>query len=318
MKRIGDADLYKGMTAKFTACATGIPEPEVEWYKDDLKMYPSQRIRMEMDRAGLLRLTIAGIDQDDLGKYSCKIFNEHGSDICHAHLRFDDGMETKPKKPITDQYTEYDKYKKSGSPVPLSDAPIISRMTDRRCTLSWKPSIPSAPRAPVTYQLEMLELPHGDWFTVRSGIRNCVCDVRNLEPFRDYKFRVRVENKYGISDPSPYAITHRERLEPEPPKWMPYLPPEIDFRPETSPYFPKDFDIERPPHDNMAQAPRFLRQEQDVQYGIKDQNTNLFWFVYGYPKPKINFYFNDDLIESGGRFDMSYTRNGQATLFINK
>lgn len=68
----------------------------------------------------------------------------------------------------------------------------------------------------------------------------------------------------------------------------------------------------------MAQAPRFLRQEHDTQYGIKDQNTNLFWFVYGYPKPKMTYYFNDELIEPGGRFDMSYTRNGQATLFINK
>lgn len=114
------------------------------------------------------------------------------------------------------------------------------------------------------------------------------------------------------------SIIFREKLEPELPKFKPYLPPEIDFRPETSPYFPKDFDIERPPHDGMAQAPRFLRQEHDTQYGVKDQNTNLFWFVYGYPKPKMTFYFNDELIEPGGRFDMSYTRNGQATLFINK
>lgn len=118
-------------------------------------------------------------------------------------------METKPKRPIADQYTEYDKYKKSGAPIPIADPPIISQMTDRHCTLSWNPSIPSGPRAPVTYQLEMCELPNGDWFTVRSGIRSCTCGVRNLEPFRDYKFRVRVENKYGISDPSPYAITHR-------------------------------------------------------------------------------------------------------------
>lgn len=42
------------------------------------------------------------------------------------------------------------------------------------------------------------------------------------------------------------------------------------------------------------------------------------WFVYGYPKPKMTYYFDDMLIESGGRFDQSYTRNGQATLFINK
>jgi hypothetical protein len=50
----------------------------------------------------------------------------------------------------------------------------------------------------------------------------------------------------------------REKLEPDPPKFFPYLQPGIDFRPETSPYFPKDFDIEKPPHDAYAQAPRWV------------------------------------------------------------
>lgn len=94
LKRIGDTELYKGMTAKFTACATGIPEPEVEWYHNDEKIFPSKRIRMDKDTAGLLRLSILGVDQDDLGKYSCKIFNDHGSDICHATLKFDEGSTT--------------------------------------------------------------------------------------------------------------------------------------------------------------------------------------------------------------------------------
>lgn len=77
------------MTAKFTACATGYPEPAVEWFKDDQKLFPSDRIKMEVDKAGLLRMSILGIGDDDLGRYSCKISNEHGSDICHANLRFD-------------------------------------------------------------------------------------------------------------------------------------------------------------------------------------------------------------------------------------
>lgn len=63
---------------------------------------------------------------------------------------------------------------------------------------------------------------------------------------------------------------------------------------------------------------RFLRREHDVIYGVKGHNVDLFWFVYGYPKPKMTYYFNNELIESGGRFDQSYTRNGQATLFVNK
>lgn len=62
----------------------------------------------------------------------------------------------------------------------------------------------------------------------------------------------------------------------------------------------------------------FLRREHDNTYGTKNHNVDLMWFVYGYPKPKMTYYFNDQIIEPGGRFDFSYTRNGQATLFINK
>uniref|UniRef100_A0A1B6FN80 Obscurin n=1 Tax=Cuerna arida TaxID=1464854 RepID=A0A1B6FN80_9HEMI len=318
LKKIGDCEVFKGMTAKFTACAMGYPEPDVEWFRGNDKLFPSERIRIEREGTGLLRLSIIGVDPTlDVGQYRCRIFNPHGEESCEAHMVYD-SLDIRPRKPIGEQYVDFDKYQKSGAPLPLSDRPIISRMTDRRLTLSWKPSIPIGPRDPVTYQVEMCELPSGEWFTARTGVRSCACDIANLEPFRDYKFRIRVENKYGVSDPSPFAQTYRQKLEPDPPKFIPYLPPGIDFRPETSPYFPKDFDIERPPHDGYAQAPKFLRQEHDAQYGVKNHNCNLFWFVYGYPKPKMTYFFNDEPIEMGGRYDSSYTRNGQATLFINK
>ncbi|XP_039752215.1 obscurin-like isoform X4 [Pararge aegeria] len=318
LKKIGDAEVFRGLSAKFTACATGTPEPDVEWFRNDEKIFPSDRIRIEQETTGLLRLTIGGVTPEDVGTYRCRIYNPHGEESCTAQLVYDTLEPQKDKKPISEQYSDFDKMKRTGVPMPLSDKPIISRMADRHLTLSWRPSIPHQPRFPVTYQVEMCEVPDGDWFTARTGLRSCVCDIRNLEPFRDYKFRVRVENKYGVSDPSPFAITHRAKLEPDPPKFIPYLEPGIDFRPETSPYFPKDFDIERPPHDGYSQAPKFLRQEYDSQYGIKGHNVNLFWFVYGYPKPKMTYYFNDEPIDIGGRYDWSYTRNGQAALFINK
>ena len=31
MKEIGDCEVFEGMQAKFTACASGFPEPEYEW-----------------------------------------------------------------------------------------------------------------------------------------------------------------------------------------------------------------------------------------------------------------------------------------------
>nr|XP_018906230.1 PREDICTED: muscle M-line assembly protein unc-89 isoform X3 [Bemisia tabaci] len=319
LKRIGDCEIFRGMAAKFTACVTGYPEPYYEWYKSDERLFASDRIKMEREGTGILRLIINRVvPEHDLTTYKLRIYNDYGEATCEANLLLDSIEESRARKPVGDQYTDFTNYRNTGAPLPLADRPIISRMMDRRLTLSWRPSLPIGPRFPVTYHVEMAVQPDGDWFTARTGVRSCVCEISNLEPFRDYKFRVRVENKYGISDPSPFGMTHRGRLELPPPKLWDYLPPGIEFRPESSPYFPKDFDIERPPHDNYFQAPRFLRQEHETQYCVKGHNCNLFWFVYGYPKPKMTYFFNDEPIEMGGRYDCSYTRNGQATLFINR
>ncbi|XP_061508158.1 obscurin isoform X8 [Anopheles gambiae] len=314
MKKLNDMTLLDGMKAKLTVCVDGFPMPTVEWIRDGRRLVPSEKYRIEAEKNGLARLIVDDVQEEDLGRYSCKAVNNLGEAICHANLKFEPS-DYRPRR-------RYVKGKGKDllhtPPYPLTEKPIISKLSDRRLTLSWRPSMTTVPRYPVTYQLEMIELPDGEWHTTRSGIRGCSCEVRNLEPFREYKFRIRVENLYGVSDPSPYVQTYRQKLEPEPPVFYPYLGPGRDFRPDTSAHYPRDFDVERPGHRHQAQAPEFLRQEQPVQYGTKNHNVSLFWFVYGYPKPTMTYYFNDQIIEAGGRYSFSYTRNGQATLFINR
>lgn len=77
--------------------------------------------------------------------------------------------ESRARKPVGDQYTDFTNYRNTGAPLPLADRPIISRMMDRRLTLSWRPSLPIGPRFPVTYHVEMAVQPDGDWFTARTG-----------------------------------------------------------------------------------------------------------------------------------------------------
>ncbi|XP_049294890.1 obscurin isoform X7 [Anopheles funestus] len=314
MKKLNDMTLLDGMKAKLTVCVDGFPMPTVEWIRDGRRLVPSEKYRIEAEKNGLARLIVDDVQEEDLGRYSCKAVNNLGEAICHANLKFEPS-DYRPRR-------RYGKGKGKDllhtPPYPLTEKPMISKLSDRRLTLSWRPSMTTVPRYPVTYQLEMIELPDGEWHTTRSGIRGCSCEVRNLEPFREYKFRIRVENLYGVSDPSPYVQTYRQKLEPEPPVFYPYLGPGRDFRPDTSSFYPRDFDVERPGHRHQAQVPEFLRQEKPVQYGTKNHNVSLFWFVYGYPKPTMTYYFNDQLIEAGGRYSFSYTRNGQATLFINR
>ncbi|XP_058464862.1 obscurin isoform X3 [Malaya genurostris] len=316
MKKPVDITVLEGMKAKFTACVDGFPLPTVEWIRDGHRLVPSEKYRIEADINGLARLIIDDVQEEDLGRYTCKISNNLAEVLAHANLHFEP-LDACPRR-------RYGKTKDKNylhtSPYPLMDKPIISKLSDRRLTLSWKPSMTTVPRYPITYQMEMLELPDGDWHTTRSGIRSCSCEVRNLEPFRDYKFRIRVENKYGVSEPSPYVQTYRQKLEPSAPVFYPYLGPGRDFRPDTSPLYPRNFDVERASRHDQREGipPEFLRQEFPVQYGTKNHNVSLFWFVYGYPKPTMTYYFNDQKIEAGGRYCFSYTRNGQATLFINR
>lgn len=77
------------MKAKFTACATGYPEPEVEWFRNGDRIYTSDRTLIETEPNGLLRLTISGVTPADVGKYTCRVFNPHGEDTCHAELVYD-------------------------------------------------------------------------------------------------------------------------------------------------------------------------------------------------------------------------------------
>lgn len=77
------------MEAKFTACASGYPEPEVEWFKNGQKLFPTEKITMDIEPNGLLRLTIKDAEETDVGRYSCRVFNPHGDDTCHAELFYD-------------------------------------------------------------------------------------------------------------------------------------------------------------------------------------------------------------------------------------
>lgn len=72
-----------------------------------------------------------------------------------------------------------------------------------------------------------------------ADIKDTKCDVANLEPFQDYCFRIRVENKFGISDPSPSVTAFRSKLK-------------VDHEPKE--FKPSDFEV---PHKEMEKIGLF-------------------------------------------------------------
>jgi len=89
MKRIGDCEVYEGMTAKFTACATGFPEPDFEFYRNGTLLFPSERIKIAKEANGLIRLTIKHVHEGDVGRYKLRVYNPHGDATCEADLCYD-------------------------------------------------------------------------------------------------------------------------------------------------------------------------------------------------------------------------------------
>ena len=58
LKKIGDIEVYEGMKARFTACASGYPEPEVEWFLNGDRVYPNDRTQIEAEPNGKILVEI--------------------------------------------------------------------------------------------------------------------------------------------------------------------------------------------------------------------------------------------------------------------
>ena len=91
------------MSARFTALVTGEPEPEFEFTFDGAPIEPGDRIHISRERSGLIRLSMAYVEESDIGRYGLRVWNEHGEASCDARLLYD-GLEVLPEQPLGDLY----------------------------------------------------------------------------------------------------------------------------------------------------------------------------------------------------------------------
>jgi serine/threonine protein kinase len=259
---------------------------------------------------------MAFVEESDIGTYGLRVFNEHGDAYCEAALVYD-GLEVRPGQTLGDCYTGFDKYTVSGLPMPLPDKPLITLMSDTHVTLTWKPAIPLGPNLAPYYVVEMAEYPDGDWMEVYEEVRGICCDINGLTPLRDYRFRVSVRNRFGVSDPSPYSVAHRSLFADDLAPADPFLPEGSAFDLSTSMKFPKGFDIYKEPYEGYTHMPRFLKQEEITQYAVKNSCPDITWNLYGFPMPSVSFKFEGQDIELGEKFTCVYGRNGIVKLQIN-
>uniref|UniRef100_A0A5S6Q4D7 Immunoglobulin I-set domain protein n=1 Tax=Trichuris muris TaxID=70415 RepID=A0A5S6Q4D7_TRIMR len=403
--------IHKGSPAEFECFPVGIPYPDVQWFKNDNPLTPSDRVIMWKDHWGYQRLVILNVEPEDEGEYKCQISNSEGSAVSEGsltvlldafekevkglaatdrrhreyankpeialmlrHLKnkhvfsgfpvifdclvkgpefmevhwFHNGKPIDSDERISMHYAGGGSYalvihhaeakdggeyvvefrsaggvisssavldvtvprldtmsiearaeslvhrpceivtrrtKYVGIPTPPDRGPFIAEVTGHFLTLSWIPTKRVPPRySQVTYIVEMRELPYKEWYVVDFNIPQPCCKIRNMEHGKSYQFRVRAENLYGISDPSP----------PSPPSQLMAPPqPVLDKNnrpiPLLDPYARSA--IQKVYGEQYACAPWFSPMATNNFYCASKGKLTIALHVHGFPLPTITWYF---------------------------
>jgi len=185
----GPEDYTAGLqeTVYLRAHYFGNPEPRVAWYKGGRRLNHVDRIKIRT-YPGESTLVIRDLRADDSGKYEIQIENEVGNDSCSASLCVE------------------------GPPEPPGGRPYITTI-DRdtlRLTLAWYGSTFDGGSMLTGYIVEMSSWPittdsgqpePTDWTIVTSKCHSTSYIVKNLDPDREYIFRVKAQNIHGPSAP---------------------------------------------------------------------------------------------------------------------
>lgn len=74
------------MTCQTTFRVSGVPVPEVKWFRDGEEVKPSEHARIESLPDGTNRLIVKAVDLEDQGNYRCEATNTAGSMSSKAPL----------------------------------------------------------------------------------------------------------------------------------------------------------------------------------------------------------------------------------------
>lgn len=78
-------EVVEGSSAKLQCRVSGVPEPSIEWFKDNEPVNEDKRIKMRFD-GELSTLKILTTELEDEGSYKCVAKNEFGSAWCASEL----------------------------------------------------------------------------------------------------------------------------------------------------------------------------------------------------------------------------------------
>ncbi|XP_077868412.1 twitchin-like, partial [Saccoglossus kowalevskii] len=223
-----------GQMFKASAPFSGSPAPEAKWMKDGKEVTPDNTVKVNSTptESTLINRTAERLDT---GVYQLVVSNDSGTETVDVKVNVLD----KPAAPE--------------GPLDVSDVYAES------CKLHWNPPKDDGGCEILNYIIEKRDANRATWTPVSDDVPADATsfDVKKLVPGNKFDFRVRAENKEGVSDP--LATT-----EPTLAK-NPYDEPESPGVPVIEDY-DKDFiDLawEEPKDDGGAPIERYLVEKRD-------------------------------------------------------
>eukprot|EP00058_Branchiostoma_floridae_P020285 XP_002605775.1 hypothetical protein BRAFLDRAFT_121886 [Branchiostoma floridae] len=157
---------------------TGKPRPAIFWTKDEVDILKVSGVRattVEKNLGPTCELYIASSERAHNGKYVIMAQNELGQASETLELV------------VTDR------------PQPPEDVEV-TEITPESATVTWRPPEDDGGSDVTSYVVEKYDFKEKEWTEVNRNVRKTPCTVTRLVAGRVYKFGVRAQNMYGVSD----------------------------------------------------------------------------------------------------------------------
>lgn len=164
-----------GATLKCEIPLTGRPLPKVTLSKDNVLLKSTMRFNSEVTPDSIkisVRESIAG----DSGRYDIIASNSSGTTKSFVNIVVLD----RPSVPL--------------GPVELYD------VTEDSVSLKWLPPAYDGGSPITNYIIQKRETTTANWMDVSSAVARCTMKIMKLTTGLEYQFRIRAENRYGISE----------------------------------------------------------------------------------------------------------------------
>lgn len=164
-----------GKPSELSCLAVGDPAPDVQWFKNDMVITESKRIKFISDAQGRSILRLDPAIEFDIGIYKAVARNKIGQTVGRARVVY---------AMVPDAPTEPEA-------VAVSDSEILLR---------WKQPRHDGNCPVLCYNLQYKQLVDSEWKDIALNIDHEFYLVHGLQPKHNYQFRLAAHNKIGWSE----------------------------------------------------------------------------------------------------------------------